>query len=136
MYEGVGGKRRMAKKKMPFIRLSIVFIIIIILSILYSWGFHRESSSKSGMMDQSMGEMMGGNHLKEITIRDLIVQEEEKKTEQSEAAHSEDSNSAHHDSGGSLLQTLHRISTITIVVLMPFIIAGTIFLMIIWFDRS
>jgi len=118
----------MAKKKMPFFRLSIVFIIIIAASIFYSWGYNNENSSGSGMMDQSMGEMMGKNHLKDITIRDLIVQEE-----QSETLQIEDSNSAHH--GGSILKTLHKISTITIVALIPFIIAGTIFLMIIWFDR-
>lgn len=121
----------MAKKKMPFIRLSVVFVIIIVASIFYSWGFSKTGKESGMMMDQSMGDMMGENHLKDITIRDLIVQEE-----QGEAVQTDNDTAEHHDSVGSLLKAIHKITTITIVALIPFIIAGTIFLMIVWFDKS
>lgn len=122
----------MVKKKMPFIRLSIAFLLIITAAIFYSWGYNDVNKSDAGMMmDQSMGEMMGENHLKDITIRDLIRQEENNDTEQSS-----DNQAEHHDTGVNLLTMLHRITTITIVALIPFIIAGTIFLMIIWFDKT
>lgn len=120
----------MAKKKRPFIRLSIVFLLLILASLFYSWGYHKTGKESSMMMDVSMGDMMGENHLKEITIQDLIVQEEK-----SEAIQTEDSMASHHDSGG-LMQSIHKITTITIVALLPFIIAGTIFLVIVWFDKS
>lgn len=124
------GGKRMAKKKMPFIKLSVVFVIIIIASIFYSWGFSKTGKESGMMMDQSMGDMMGENHLKDITIRDLIVQEE-----QSEAVQTDNNKAEHHDTGG-LLKAIHSITTITIVALIPLIIAGTIFLMIVWFDKS
>jgi hypothetical protein len=82
------------------------------------------------MMDQSMGNMMGQNHLKEITIRDLILREEQSETTQT------DEHAQHHSSEGSPLSALYRITTLTIAVLIPFILAGTIFLMIIWFDKK
>lgn len=130
MYEEIGGNK-MAKKKMPFIRLSIVFIIIIIAAIFYSWGFSKKENESGMMMDQSMGDMMGEMHLKDITIRDLIVRED-----QSEMVQTDNNSSEHHDSGGSLLKLIHKITTITIIALIPFILAGTIFLMIVWFDKS
>lgn len=120
----------MDKKKLPFVRLSIVFILIILSAIFVSWGYNKESKSDMGMMGNSMGEMMGENHLQEITIRDLIVQEEQLETTQG------DEHSQHHNSNTSLLSTLHKITTITIAVIIPFIIAGTVFLMIIWFDQK
>ena len=123
----------MAKRKMPFIKLSIIFVLIILLAIFFSWGNNNEMGVQSSMMDQSMGNMMGENHLKDITVRDLIIQEEQIETVQTQA--NEESNASHHDSNGSLLETLHKITTITIVVLLPFIIAGSVFLMIVWFDR-
>ncbi|MDF2907613.1 MAG: hypothetical protein K0R34_2934 [Herbinix sp.] len=120
----------MAKKKMPFIRLSIVFIILIVASVFYSWGYRKSGKESGMMMDASMGDMMGENHLKDITIRDLIAQEE-----QMEAVQTEENSSDHHDSG-KLIKSVHNITTITIVALIPFIIAGTIFLIIVWFDKS
>lgn len=119
----------MANRKLPFIRLTIVFGILILASLFYSWGYHKTGSESGMMMDASMGDMMGENHLKDISIRDLIVQEE-----QSEAVQSEDS-VEHHESG-EFIRLIHNITTITIVALIPFIIAGTIFLMIVWFDKS
>ncbi|BCN29572.1 hypothetical protein [Anaeromicropila herbilytica] len=120
----------MAKKKMPFIKLSIVFIIIIMTSLFYSWGYSK-NNQESTMMSKSMGDMMGENHLKNITIRDLLVQEKKSNIDQSK-----NSTASHHDSGKGLLKLIHNITTITIVALIPFIIAGTIFLVIIWFDKS
>lgn len=122
----------MAKRKMPFIKLSIIFAIMIILAIFYSWGNRDENDAQPSMMDQSMGNMIGENHLKDITVRDLIIQEEQSQTVQNQA--NEDSNTSHHDSNGSFLKTLNKITTITIVILLPFIIAGSVFLLIIWFD--
>jgi|GEM_PF-1330957 len=122
----------MAKRKMPFIKLSIIFAIMIVLAIFYSWGSSNKNSAQSSMMDQSMGNMMGENHLKDITVRDLIIQEEQSEVVQSQT--NEESNASHHESTGSFLETIHKITTITIVILLPFIIAGTVFLLIIWFD--
>lgn len=121
----------MDRKKLPFIRLSIVFSIVIIIAIFYSWGFAHKTEYGSGMMDQSMGDMMGENHLKNVTVRDLITSDAQDKIKQSE-----DNHSGHHDTENSFLYTLHKITTLTITVLIPFILAGTIFLMIIWFDKT
>jgi len=122
----------MAKRKMPFVKLSVCFAIIIFLAIFFSWGSNYDNGVQSSMMDQSMGNMMGENHLKDITVRDLIIQE--KQSEVLQAQTNEESNASHHESTGSFLETLHKITTITIVILLPFIIAGTVFLLIIWFD--
>lgn len=121
----------MAKKKLPFIKLTIVFFIIILLSIFISWGNYDESSSGSGMMDQSMGNMMGENHLKDITISDLIKQQEVNET----MKQGTNDTSSHHSSTG-FIKILHKVTTITIVLFLPLIIAGSVFLMIIWFDRA
>ncbi len=120
----------MAKKKLPFIKLSIAFFIIILLAIFISWGNYKENNSGSGM-DQSMGNMMGENHLKDITISDLIKQQEVNET----MKQGTNDTSSHHSSTG-FLKILHKMTTITIVLFLPLIIAGSVFLMIIWFDRA
>jgi len=121
----------MAKKKLPFIILSIVFFIVVLLAIFISWGNYDENSSGSGMMGQSMGNMMGENHLKDITVGDLIKQQEVNETIKQGAGDT----SSHHSSTG-FIKIFHKITTITIVLFLPLIIAGSVFLMIIWFDRA
>ncbi|MBC7766269.1 MAG: hypothetical protein H7Y41_07260 [Hyphomonadaceae bacterium] len=117
------------KNKLPFWQLSILFGLITIIALGLSYGEPREAVK--GMMGQSMGDMMGSEHLKNATIQDLIRQ---LKTDKAMANTVNDSSShdSHHEGTNSFLKTMHYLTTATIVLMLPFIIAGTIFLTIVW----
>jgi hypothetical protein len=78
------------------------------------------------MMEQSMGSMMQ-MHLENVTVADLI-----KPNEQMNVSQGGDSIAGHHEAEYGFLQIMHFLTTATIVILLPFIIAGTVFLGIIW----
>lgn len=86
-------------------------------------------AQSGNMMDQSMGSMMSSMHLQEVTLNDLIRQEEQVETPAADG----DEHSGHHSETGGFLETTNKLTTGTIIILLPFIIAGTVFLAIIWF---
>ncbi len=114
----------MAKKKKHFIQLTIVFVFITMLSLFSRWSNVSPDGMQATMMDSSMGGMMS-MHLREATIADLLVQEEQK-----EASTGQSSHDSHHGEG---LQKLHYLITATIIILLPLIAAGTVFLAAAWF---
>lgn len=120
----------MVKKKRPFIILATIFGAVSLLTLFFTWGYSSNTTSASSMMGQSMGTMMSSMHSSNITVRDLIIQQEQ--LEESSVANSQ---ASHHSSQRGFLQTAHIYTTGTIVILLPFILAGTIFLAIIWFNK-
>lgn len=116
----------MIKKKMPFIQLTMFFGVITLLTIFFVWGNYKGANSPT-MMGQSMGNMMSNMHLNNISVGDFIKQKE-----QVEISNIADDVTNHHSGEEGILKTLHYFTTGTIVVLLPFILAGTIFLAIIW----
>jgi hypothetical protein len=64
------------KNRKPFIKLSIIFGMVILITIFYEWGTNWNKMSQSSMMSQSMGDMMSGMKLKDVTMKDLIRQQE------------------------------------------------------------
>lgn len=123
------GKKTMVKKKMPFIILSAFFGALSLLIIFFTWGNSHSTTIATSMMTQSMGEMMIDMHVSDVTVRELILQQEK-----TEAASATENQASHHSQGG-FLKTAHYLTTGTIVILLPFILAGTVFLAIIWFSK-
>lgn len=115
------------KKKHHFLQLAFIFGAITIISLMASWGYRNASDASKEMMGQSMGKMMQGMHLQNITIGDLIRQQES-----AEAASNTGMESHHAGSGNTGLETGHFMTTAVIVILLPFIIAGAVFLAIVW----
>lgn len=116
----------MNKKKLPFIQLAAIFGLVTLMTLLYSWGSTPSTSPNGGMMEQSMGDMME-MHLENVTVADLVKQKE-----QVEVSQGVDSQASHHETQYGFLKIMHYLTTATIVILLPFIIAGTVFLGIIW----
>lgn len=110
------------KKKLHFLRLSSVFIAITIITLLYNWGHSPKMQPTASMMGQSMGNMMASMHLKNSKISDLFTIKKQKKSAMSE----------HHQAKKSYIRNIHYATTIIILVFIPFIVAGTAFLAIIW----
>ncbi|MBB6215474.1 hypothetical protein HNQ80_001563 [Anaerosolibacter carboniphilus] len=109
------------KKKHHFLQLSVIFGALVTLSLLANWGYNAGLETGMTMMGQSMGNMMQTMHGQEITVSDLIRQEEKIET----ATQQEN----HHESESSFFNA----ATGLMMVSLPFIIAGTIFLAIMWF---
>jgi len=114
------------KKKLHFWRLSLIFGTITILALMVAYGY--AGPRKEDHMGTSMGSMMKESHLRNASISDLIVQQE-----QMEKVTGNDSMASHHAGSGSFLGITHTLTTGTVVILLPFIIAGTVFLAIVWF---
>ncbi|MCX7921778.1 MAG: hypothetical protein N3B21_07180 [Clostridia bacterium] len=112
------------KKKHHFLQLVVIFGAITLLTLLFAWGSREGTTSSMGMMGQSMGSMMQSMHAKNVTISDLIKQQEQ--TEMSSGM------SSHHESGSMSIKISHYLTTGIIIVLLPFIIAGAVFLGIVW----
>ncbi|WP_070000010.1 hypothetical protein [Cellulosilyticum sp. I15G10I2] len=117
----------MNKKKLPFIQLAVIFGSITLMVLLYSWASSPNTASNSSMMEQSMGNMMK-MHLKNVTVADLVKPQ----NGQIEISQGGNSIAGHHNAQYGFLKTMHYLTTATIVILLPFIIAGTVFLGIIW----
>jgi hypothetical protein len=91
---------------------------------MYEWSKPQPSEAASSMMNDSMGNMMSSMHLSNVNINDLIYQEERQ-----EAA---TETSSHHSAEDSELRRIHYFTTLSIIILLPFIVAGTTFLSIVW----
>mgnify|MGYP000647956086 CR=1 FL=1 len=112
------------KKKQHFISLSFIFGVIILFTLMNEWSKPQPLEASSSMMNDSMGNMMASMHLSNININDLVYQEESQ-----EAA---TGMSSHHSAEDSELKRIHYFTTLSIIILLPFIIAGTAFLSIVW----
>jgi len=113
------------KRKLHFLELTFLFGIVTLMTLLYEWGYSRPGEKGSEMMSGSMGSMMLSMHGRGATLADIIQQEEVSDTNADNDAHE-----SHHSS--SYLSSIHYITTMTIIVLLPLIIAGSIFLAIVW----
>lgn len=113
-------------KKINFWRLAFVFSAITILALVVSYGSYR--GDQSMMMSGTMGDMMQ-MHLGEVTIQDLITQQEQAEVQYQTQTQD---HSSHHGEGNSYIAAVHFLTTATIVLLLPFIVAGSVFLAIIW----
>ncbi len=116
----------MNKKKLPFIQLAAIFGLITLIALFYSWGSSPNTMSSPSMMEQSMGSMMK-MHLENVTVAELVKQKQPV-----QAAQVGDDAASHHNEQYSFLKIMHFLTTATIVILLPFIIAGAVFLGIIW----
>ena len=112
------------KKKHHFLQLAVIFGSVTVISLLSAWGYRSEAEASMSMMGQSMGKMMSSMHAPNITVRDLLVQEE--KTEAATGMES------HHNSQDEYLKNSYYITTASIIILLPFIIAGSVFLCVVW----
>lgn len=123
-----GGIETMDKRKLNFWQLSIIFgaITIIALAVSYGYGYKKQAS----MMNKSMGNMMSSMHLRNVTIYDLINRQEQMEALQGQ--NQSQNHSSHHSESNSFLKVTHYLTTATMVILLPFIIAGAVFLAIIW----
>lgn len=110
-----------------FYQLSFIFTSIVIISLLYNWGYIGNSKKSESMMTQSMGSMMSSMHLKNIKLSDLFKVESQKINN-----NSANNSTSHHEVNNSYKKDIYYITTIIIIVLTPFIVAGAIFLTIVW----
>jgi len=113
------------KKKHHFFQLVIIFASITIISLLSAWGYRSNSETSMGMMGQSMGKMMSSMHAGNASLSDLFVQQE--KMEMASGMESQ----SHHQADKKM-KTTYLFTTAIIVILLPFIIAGVVFLTVMW----
>ena len=118
------------KKKMHFWQLTIIFGSITLLALIYSYINYQGNQAE--MMADSMAKMMG-MHLDNVAVSDLISRQEDVAASAQNLT-SEQDMSSHHSETNSYTNAIHLIATATIVILLPFIIAGTVFLAIIWLE--
>lgn len=116
----------MAKnKKQNFWLLAIVFTGITIVALHIEW--NTPKGPKAAMMNQSMGNMMKGEHLRNITFTQLLENNQPENMMGNGAGHT-----SHHGEMDQMLFGIHRVTTLLIFLLIPFILGGTIFLAIVW----
>lgn len=111
------------KKKVHFLRLTLIFSMLVLFALIYIWAASFGTEPGMEMMWGSMGSMIQGMHAQNISIRALFTQEEA--TEMSMGT------SMSH-SASQRIRFSHYFTTLTIVLLLPFILTGTVFLLIIW----
>ena len=112
------------KKKHHFLQLAVIFGAVTIITLLSVWGYKSNVETGMSIMGKSMGNMMQTMHASNITVGDLYQQEEQMET----ATGME----GHHNNQDEFLKISHFVTTASIVILLPFIIAGAVFLGIIW----
>ncbi|MFD1774781.1 hypothetical protein [Paenibacillus rhizophilus] len=113
------------KQKRPFWQLSSVFAIIVILVLALSWSNKAENAAQ---MDASMADMMSNETLGYATVPDLFTLGTMDSPEESSG---NGEHAGHHDQEGKLY-AMHLITTALLVFTLPIIIAGALFLAIVW----
>ena len=111
-------------KKLHFYQLCFVSIGVVVITLLINWGYFSPTEKTESMMAKSMGNMMSSMHLKNAKLSDLFVAEAQKQSSVS-TNYSNEMTISH-------TKKIYYITTITIIVLLPLIIAGTVFLTIVW----
>ena len=112
-------------KTLCFLRLSFIFLAITVAVVTFNFAKSYNNMAKPAMMSESMGNMMINMHLKNTSFIDLF-KDSQMKMAASASSHS------HHSNTRSLLSSVYQISTFIIIVFVPFIIAGSLFLFIAW----
>ncbi|SDD72167.1 hypothetical protein [Sporomusa acidovorans] len=114
----------MNQAKLHFWQLSFIFLVVAVLALFQVWSNNQAESSDmmTQMMGQSMGDMMRMMHASNITLSDLLTWKQEM---------AQTMNMNMHDQGG-YLRWLHDFTTSIIFFLTPFILAGTLLLLIVW----
>lgn len=115
---------KIGKRKINFWQLTFIFTILTLFTLLLSWGQTPLTFQKPEMMADTMGNMMASMHLQNATLSSLL---------QPGQAHMKMSEN-HHNIAFSL-KVVHYLTTATVLLLLPIITAGTIFLTIVWLGR-
>jgi len=115
---------KLNKKKINFWWLAFIFGILTFFTLLLSWGITPLTFEKTGMMADTMGNMMVNMHLENVTLASLLQPGE---------AHMRMSGNYHNMAFS--LKVIHYLTTATVLMLLPVITAGTIFLAIVWLGR-
>lgn len=113
-----------SKKTLHFIQLSVIFLLVTTLGLAANWGHIQEMRSQSEMMGMTMGDMMAVMHGSNLTFADMLWPDE--------GMVSQVSMTAHHERGRDFISISHYWSTAMIIILLPFILAGSVFLAISW----
>ncbi|WP_310828740.1 hypothetical protein [Paenibacillus pedocola] len=113
------------KQKKPFWQLCSVFAVIVGLALALSWGNRTENVAQ---MDHSMANMMKDEHLGNTTVQDLFTFGT---NDSVEVASVNSEHTGHHSQEGKLY-TMHIVTTALLVLTLPIILAGTVFLAIVW----
>ena len=114
------------KKKLHFWRLAFIFGGFAIVILLLLWSSPQEP--KAQMMTSSMGNTMAQMHVSNITIYDLLKNENMQEQSQSQT----DSMSNHHENQSPIVVQLNFLTTALIFLLLPLIIGGSIIMAIVW----
>jgi hypothetical protein len=114
------------KKKLNFWRLAFLFAGLTIITLFLLWNSPQQP--KVQMMDSSMGNMMKQMHVSNITIYDLLKNDDMQNQMQSQMSEM----SSHHQNQASIIFKLNFLSTAIIFFLLPLIIGGSIILTIVW----
>lgn len=117
----------LSEKKHHFLQLVVVFSAVTVLALLSAWGYRDYEEKSSGMMWQSMGNMMSSVHARNAKLSDLLVQQESAES----MNNSQSSMVSHHQASGAM-KTTHYFTTAIIVILLPLILACTVFLAVVW----
>lgn len=116
------------KKKLHFWRLAFIFGGFAIITLLLLWSSPQEP--KAQMMTNSMGNTMSQMHVSNITIYDLLRNENMQEQSQGQT----DSSSSHHEGQAAAIVKLNFLTTAVIFLLLPLIIGGSIILAIVWIN--
>lgn len=112
------------KKKLQFIKLCVIFGAVVLLALFNEWSKPQAMETNNSMMTGSMGSMMSSMHLSNLKLSDLLYQEEMQENSSNM--------SSHHAKQETELSRVHYFTTMSIVLLLPLIAAGTVFLSIVW----
>ncbi|HMM21518.1 MAG TPA: hypothetical protein PKA10_12430 [Selenomonadales bacterium] len=110
--------------KLHFWQLTGVFVLLVIVAVGLQWHSYQvqEKNMMTQMMGQSMGNMMRTMHASNVTTAQLLTW----RTENGGMGNSRQKEST------ESMQWMNRFTTNTIFILLPFIMAGTAFLLIVW----
>ncbi|MNM98871.1 hypothetical protein D3C81_1114140 [compost metagenome] len=115
----------LSKQKRPFWQLCSVFGVIVGLVLALSWGNRTEEVAQ---MNHSMADMMKDEHLGNATVKDLFSFEA---SDSAVVAADNSEHTGHHIQEGKLYTT-HIVTTALLVLTLPMILAGAVFLAIVW----
>ncbi|MEL7647683.1 MAG: hypothetical protein AAGU76_06290 [Sedimentibacter sp.] len=110
------------KKKLNFLRLSVLFSGMTITILFLMWS--SPNNTKSAMMNTSMVSMMKDMHVSDLSMRDLLQNPGAQNYQQ------ESDIEEHHED--SPLYKIGILTTSVVFLLIPFLIGGSVMLGIIW----
>lgn len=107
--------------KKHFWQLTFGFLLLVMPALISSWStYQNQDGMMMQMMGQSMGDMMRMMHASNISLADLLTWKNEMTMPQSALGAS------------TGLMLVHMLTTNIIFLLVPVILAGTVFLLIVW----